>query len=366
MTNLKLLTPVQLGALSLPNRVVFSPLTRSRSGKEHIPNSLMKTYYLQRVSAGLIITEATVISEQGIGFPNTPGIYNIQQVEGWQEIVRAVHERRGHIALQLWHTGRASHSSFQKDGALPVAPSPIAVGDDAGIHTDAGKQPYQIPRALDTEEVPLIVEDFRQAAENAKIAGFDAIEVHAANGYLIDQFLQSCSNQREDRYGGSKEKRFQFLREIVEAVLTLWEPDKVGIRLSPNGSFNGMGSTDYRESFLFYVQQLAQYRLAFLDIIDGLAFGFHGLGTPMTLAEFRPLFSGCIIGNCGYQKESAETAIEEGNADLIAFGRPYISNPDLVERFTHDWPLNPPSDPATWYSNGPEGYIDFPCYQSQN
>ncbi len=366
MTNLKLLAPVQLGALSLPNRVVFSPLTRSRSGKEHIPNSLMKTYYLQRVSAGLIITEATVISEQGIGFPNTPGIYNIQQVEGWQEIVRAVHEKGGHIALQLWHTGRASHSSFQKDGVLPVAPSPIAVGDDGGIHTDTGKQPYQVPRALDIEEIPLIVENFRQAAENAKMAGFDAIEVHAANGYLIDQFLQSCSNQRQDRYGGSKETRFQFLREIVEAVLTLWEPDKVGIRLSPNGSFNGMGSADYRESFLFYVQQLAQYRLAFLDIIDGLAFGFHGLGTPMTLAEFRPLFSGCIIGNCGYQKESAETAIEEGNADLIAFGRPYISNPDLVERFTHDWPLNPPGDPATWYSNGPEGYIDFPCYQSQN
>jgi N-ethylmaleimide reductase len=363
MNSSKLLSSVQLGCLSLPNRVVFSPLTRARAGIERIPNSLMKTYYLQRASAGLMITEATAISEQAIGFPNTPGIYNQEQIEGWQEIVRAVHDKGGRIALQLWHTGRASHSSFQKDGSLPVAPSAIAITGGDGVYTVTGKQPYQVPRVLETEEISSIVESYRQAAENAQKAGFDAIEIHGANGYLIDQFLQSCSNQRQDRYGGSKENRFQFLREIVETVLNVWDPSRIGVRLSPNGIYNGMGSVDYRESFLYYAEQLDFYKLAFLDIIDGLGFGFHGLGTPMILAEFRPLFSGSIIGNCGYEQASAETTLDQGNADLIAFGRAYISNPDLVERFTHNWPLNPPSDPAVWYSDGPQGYIDFPYYQ---
>ena len=355
----KLLSPVQVGALSLANRVVLAPLTRSRAGEERIPNSLMSTYYQQRASAGLIITEATVISKQGNGWLNTPGIYNEEQVKGWQEIIQAVHSQGGHIFLQLWHTGRASHSSFL-DGQLPVAPSAIAITGD-GIHTPKGKEAYETPRALETEEIPAIVADYHKAAQGAYRAGFDGIEIHAANGYLIDAFLQSKSNQRQDRYGGSQENRFQFLKEIVEAVLTVWQPGQVGIRFSPNGVYNDMGSPDYRPSFLYYAQQLNTYKLAYLHILDGLAFGFHELGTPMTLDEFRDVFKGSLIGNCGYTKETAEKAIESGSADMIAFGRPYISNPDLVERFADNWELNPIADMKTWYSFGAEGYIDFPA-----
>ena len=353
----KLLSPVQMGALSLPNRVVLAPLTRSRAGEERIPNSLMSTYYQQRASAGLIITEATVISKQGIGWLNSPGIYNKEQIKGWQEIVEAVHSKGSHIVLQLWHTGRASHSSFH-DGKLPVAPSAIAIVGD-GVHTPNGKQAYETPRALETEEIPSIVGDYLQAAQAAQEAGFDGVEIHGANGYLIDEFLQSKTNQRQDRYGGSLENRFQFLKEIVEAVLTVWQPGHVGVRFSPNGVFNDMGSPDYRESFLYYAEQLNTYKLAYLHIMDGLAFGFHELGIPMTLDEFRAVFEGSLIGNCGYTKETAEKAIESGSADLIAFGRPYISNPDLVNRFKQNWPLNPISDMKTWYSFGSEGYTDF-------
>jgi len=357
----KLLSPVQLGALSLPNRVILAPLTRCRAGAERIPNSLMQTYYLQRVSAGLIISEATVISPQGIGYLNTPGIYNQEQLIGWKKIVSAIHAEGGHIALQLWHTGRASHSSFQIDKALPVAPSAIAIKAD-GVYTVNGKEEYEIPRALEIKEVEGIVQDYLNAAIAAKEAGFDALEIHGANGYLIDQFLQSKTNHRQDSYGGSKETRFQFLREIIEAILTVWDANRVGVRFSPNGIFNDVGSPDYREAFLYYAQELNKYRLAFLHIVDGLGFGFHGLGAPMQLEEFRLVFSGSLIGCCDYTQEKAETAIEKGYSDLIAFGRPYISNPDLVERFAHDWPLSPWADMSTWYSSGPEGYIDFPKY----
>jgi N-ethylmaleimide reductase len=322
----------------------------------------MASYYAQRASASLIISEATAISKQGIGWINTPGIYNEDQVQGWKKIVAAVHGRGGRIFLQLWHTGRASHSDFQENGQFPVAPSAIAIRGE-GIQTPKGKQPHEVPRALETEEIPGIVEGYRQAAEKAKRAGFDGVEIHAANGYLIDEFLQSKTNHRQDIYGGSKENRFRFLKEITEALLTVWEADQVGVRLSPNGVFNDMGSPDYRESFLYYAQQLNTYGLAYLHIMDGLAFGFHELGTPMTLAEFRQVFDGPLMGNCGYTQETAEEAIKEGNADLIAFGRIYISNPDLVERFANNWPLNPMSDMAGWYSFGAEGYIDFPPYQ---
>ena len=360
-TSPHLLSPVQLGDLSLPNRVVLAPLTRSRSGESRIPNDLMATYYAQRASAGLIISEATVISTQGIGWLNSPGIYNDAQVEGWKTVVDAVHAQGGHIFLQLWHMGRASHSSFH-NGQLPVAPSAIALAGDE-IHTPIGKVPHEVPRALETEEIPHVVEDYRQAAENAKKAGFDGVEIHGANGYLIDQFLQSKTNQRSDRYGGSMENRFQFLKEITEAILTVWDAKRVGVRLSPNGVFNDMGSPNYRESFLYYAQQLNTYGLGNLHIMDGLAFGFHSLGTPMTLTEFRDVFEGILIGNCGYVQETAEQAIQDHQADLIAFGRSYISNPDLVERFANNWPLNPISDMKTWYSFESEGYTDFPPYQ---
>ncbi|MBK8398719.1 MAG: alkene reductase [Leptospiraceae bacterium] len=355
-----LLSPVQLGDLSLPNRVVLAPLTRSRSGECRIPNELMATYYSQRASAGLLISEATVISPQGIGWLNTPGIYSEAQVEGWKTVVNSVHSKGGHIFLQLWHMGRASHSSFHS-GKLPVAPSAIPITGST-INTPIGVVPHEVPRSLETEEIPPIVENYRHAAENAKRAGFDGIEIHGANGYLIDQFLQFKTNERRDRYGKNIENRFQFLKEVTEACLTVWDAKRVGIRISPNGVFNDMGSPDYRESFLYYAERLNTYGLGYLHIMDGLAFGFHDLGLPMTLKEFRAVFTGTIIGNCGYVQETAEQAIRENHADLIAFGRSYISNPDLVERFSNNWQLNPDADRNTWYSFESKGYTDFATY----
>ena len=358
-----LISPFDLGGLPLKNRVVMAPMTRSRAGVERMPNALMAEYYAQRATAGLIITEATVISKQANGWQNTPGIYSDEQAVAWKQIVDAVHAQGTPIFLQLWHCGRASHTSFQENGELPVAPSALKLNAEY-IHTPIGKQPYETPRALETEEIPLIVSDYRQAAVRAKFAGFDGVEIHAANGYLIDQFLQSKTNQRTDIYGGSLENRYRFLKEVVESVLTVWSANRVGVRLSPNGSFNDMGSPDFRENFLYAAKQLNPYGFAYLHLMDGLAFGFHELGEPMTLAEFRSVFAAPLMGNCGYEQSTAETAIKEGNADLIALGRPFISNPDLVDRFTNGWPLNPPADVTTWYASfGKEGYTDFPTYQ---
>lgn len=356
-----LLSPIQIGDLTLKNRVVMAPMTRARSGEDRIPNALMAEYYVQRSSAGLILSEATSISKQGLGWVNTPGIYTDAQTAAWKPVVDAVQTKGTPFFLQLWHCGRASHSSFQEGGQLPVAPSAIAIeGDD--IHTPNGKQPHEVPRALETDEVPQVVEDYRKAAERAKQAGFSGVEIHGANGYLIDAFLQSKSNHRSDRYGGSIENRYQFLKEIVEAILTVYPAERIGVRLSPNGVYNSMGSPDYRETFLYVAQQLNTYGLAYLHLLDGLAFGFHELGTPMTLAEFREVFDNPLMGNCGYTQAEAEAAIANGSADLISFGRPYISNPDLVERFANGWELNPPSDMSTWYSFDAEGYTDFPKY----
>ncbi|MGK7922801.1 MAG: alkene reductase [Trichodesmium sp.] len=357
-----LLTPFQMGDLTLKNRVIMAPLTRSRAGVERMPNSLMAEYYAQRTGAGLIISEAAAISKQGIGWLNSPGIYSDEQTKAWQQIVEGVHAKGTPIFLQLWHCGRASHTSFQENGQLPVSASAVKLNGEY-IHTPIGKQPYETPRALETEEVSKIVEDYRQAAVRAKVAGFDGVEIHAANGYLIDQFLQSKTNHRSDRYGGSLENRFQFLKEIVESVITVFPSHRVGVRLSPNGNFNDMGSPDFRETFLYFARQLNNYNLAYLHVVDGLEFGFHELGEPMTLAEFRQVFSQALMGNCGYKKETAETAIKSGNADLIAFGRLYMSNPDLAERFANNWSLNPLPDLKIWYSFEPEGYIDFPTYQ---
>lgn len=356
-----LLSSFQLGDLLLKNRVIMAPMTRARAGEERMPNALMAEYYAQRASAGLIISEATVISQQANGWQQTPGIYSDEQTEAWKQVVDAVHERGTPIFLQLWHCGRASHSSFQENGQLPVAPSAIKIAGDY-IYTPIGKQPYETPRALETAEISLIVEDYRRAAERAKIAGFDGVEIHAANGYLIDEFLQSKTNRRTDCYGGSLENRYRFLKEIVESILTVWSAERVGVRLSPNGVFNDMGSPDYRETFLYIASQLNVYGLAYLHLLDGLAFGFHELGEPMTLTEFREVFSGVLMGNCGYTQETAETAIQDGLADLIAFGRPFISNPDLVERFANGWPLNSLAEQKFWYSFDKKGYTDFATY----
>jgi N-ethylmaleimide reductase len=357
-----LLSSFQLKDLTLKNRVVMAPLTRGRAGAEGIPNALMAEYYSQRAGAGLIISEATAISQQGYGWVNAPGVYTKEQTAAWKQVVEAVHAQGSLIFLQLWHTGRASHSSFQLNNQLPVAPSAIKI-EGAEAHTPNGKQPYETPRALETEEISQVVADYRQAAANAKQAGFDGVEIHSANGYLIDQFLESKTNKRSDRYGGSLENRYRFLKEIVESILTVWDASRVGIRLSPNGVFNDMGSPDYRETFTYVVQQLNNYGLAYLHLLDGLAFGFHEQGEAMTLSEFRKIYDGVLMGNCGYERESAEQAIANSDADLIAFGRPYISNPDLVARFANNWELNPDADIAIWYSFGAEGYTDFPTYQ---
>lgn len=356
-----LLSPLDLHGIALRNRVVMAPLTRARAGASRVPNDLMQEYYIQRATAGLIISEAVTISEQGFGWVDSPGIYNNAQVEGWKKITTALHAKGTPIFMQLWHCGRASHSSFH-NGHTPVSASAVKLNGET-IHSPAGKQPYETPRALETHEVAAVVQDYRRAAERAKEAGFDGIEIHAANGYLIDQFLQSKTNHRTDVYGGSLENRFRFLKEIVESILTVWPANRVGVRLSPNGVFNDMGSPDFRETFTDAATRLNTFGLAYLHIVDGLAFGFHELGAPMQLAEFRSLFSGTLMGNCGYTAETAESAIASGNADLIAFGRPFLSNPDLVERFANGWTLNPPAEMQFWSSPGAEGYTDFPFHR---
>ncbi len=357
-----LFKPLSIENLHLKNRIVLAPMTRGRAGAERVPNDLMAEYYYQRSSAGLLITEATIISKQGIGWIDSPGIYTQEMVAGWRKVTEKVKPTGTPIFLQLWHCGRASHSDFH-DGQPPVSASPVKLNGDY-IHTPLGKKPYETPRALAVDEIEATVNDYRQAALNAKAAGFSGVEVHGANGYLINQFLDSKTNLRNDQYGGSLENRFRFLKEVIEAVLTVWPPTQVGVRISPNGVFNDMGSDDYRETFIYVAQELNRFNLGYLHIMDGLAFGFHEKGAPMTLAEFRPVFKGAILGNCGYTKEAAEERIAEGSADMIAFGRPFITNPDLPERFKHDWPLNPAEDMSLWYTPGSEGYTDYTPFES--
>lgn len=359
----KLLSEFDLHGIRLRNRVVMAPLTRARAGIERVPNELMREYYTQRASAGLIISEATTISEQANGWNQSAGIYTDEMATGWKPIVEALHAKGGRMFLQLWHCGRASHSDFH-DGQPAVAPSAIAINGDY-IHTPAGKKPYETPRALETDELPGIVADYRRAAERADAAGFDGVEIHSANGYLLDTFLQSKTNHRNDDYGGSVENRYRLLGEVVAAVSEIVSPARVGVRLSPNGAFNDMGSTDFREQFTYAASQLNDFGLAYLHVMDGLAFGFHDLGKAMSLWEFRKVFHGPLIGNCGYTQETAEAAISNGDADLIAFGRPFISNPDLVERFANGWPLAAEAEMKDWYSpTGAKGYTDFPTYKA--
>lgn len=365
MSDSVLFQPFRLHGLTLPNRIVLAPMTRSRAGTARLPNALMAEYYAQRSSAGLLVTEATTISEEANGWNESPGVYTDEMTEGWKLTTEAVHKKGGVIFLQLWHMGRASHSSFH-GGKLAVAPSAIKINEEY-IHTPTGKQPHEVPRALDTAEIPRVVDDYRRAAARAKEAGFDGVEVHGANGYLIDEFLQSKTNHRTDQYGGSVENRYRFLNELVEAVTSVWPANRVGVRLSPNGAFNDMGSPDFREQFTFVAGQLDHFGLSYLHVMDGLAFGFHKLGEPMTLGEFRTVFHGPLIGNCGYTQQMAEQAVAEGSADLIAFGRPYISNPDLVERFRHGWPLAPLAPMSDWYSpTGEKGYTDFAPHAAES
>jgi N-ethylmaleimide reductase len=361
MKESKIFEPLSFGKLHLNNRIAMAPMTRGRAGKERVPGDLMAEYYFQRAGAGLLITEATVISKQGIGWIDSPGIFTDAMGEGWQKVTEKVKPTGTPIFLQLWHCGRASHSDFH-DGHLPVSASAVKLNGDH-IHTPLGSKPYETPRPLSVDEIKATVNDYRKAAKNAKAAGFSGIEVHGANGYLINQFLDASTNQRDDQYGGSLENRFRFFKEVLEAVLEVWPADQVGARISPNGVFNDMGCDDYRELFLYVAKEINKLKLGYLHIMDGLAFGFHERGEPMTLAEFRPIYQGVIIGNCGYTKETAEERIAEGNADMIAIGRPFITNPDLPERYRNNWPLNPAEDMSLWYTPGPEGYTDYAPYK---
>ncbi|MDX2254064.1 MAG: alkene reductase [Pseudanabaenaceae cyanobacterium bins.39] len=354
-----LLSPVKLGCYTLPNRIVMAPLTRNRAGAGFVPREMNALYYAQRASAGLIISEASQISQQGMGYPDTPGIYTAEQVEGWRLVTKAVHDRGGKIFLQLWHVGRISHPDLQPDGALPVAPSAIAPEGEAATYT--GMQPFVTPRALELSEIPQIIEQYRIGAKNALDAGFDGVEIHAANGYLLDQFLQDNTNHRTDAYGGSLENRSRLIMEVTEAVVGVWGSDRVGIRLSPSGIFNSMYDSNRAATFGYVVKELNRFNLAYLHLVAPRVEGF---GSPEDQPDlgadfFRPIFSGTIITAGGYTFESGNAAIASGNADLVAFGRLYIANPDLVERFAANAPLNKP-DRHTFYGGNEKGYTDYP------
>lgn len=356
-----LFDPVSIGSCNLKNRIAMAPMTRGRAGAQRIPNDLMAEYYFQRASAGLLIAEATVVSKQGIGWIDSPGIYNNAMVEGWQKVTRKLEPTGTAIFLQLWHCGRASHSDFH-NGDLPVSASAVKLEGDK-IHTPLGKKEYETPRALTIDEIKTTVDDFRKAAVNAKKAGFSGVEVHAANGYLINQFLDSKTNLRDDEYGGNLENKYRFLSEVLDATMEIWSPGQVGVRISPNGIFNDMGGNDYKETFLYVAKELNKLNLGYLHIMDGLGFGFHEKGDPMTLSDFKKIYNGVIMGNCGYTIDMAEERVSSGDADLVAFGRPFITNPDLPERLKNGWPLNPWDDMSLWYTPGPEGYTDYQPYK---
>lgn len=363
-----LLSPFKLGPFTLANRVVMAPLTRGRAGTNRLGNEHISEYYELRASAGLIITEGIAISETGYGWYATPGMYTTEQSESWKPILKAVHDKGGRMFLQLWHTGRQSHSSFHP-GREVVAPSAIKVpGEGHTRDANDNHAAYETPRALETDEIPGVVAEFAHAAALAKEAGFDGVEIHGANGYLLDTFLQSSTNVRTDRYGGSKENRYNFLKEIVEEVGKVYPFDQIGVRISPNGVFGGMGSTDNVESYIYYVQQLNKFGLAYLHVMDGLGFGFHGLTRPVTLFDLKKNFDGPIISNIAHTKDSAEGVLRTGTADLIAFGRPFITNPDLVERFKNNWPLHADAPFSDWYGHTPDakdsvaGYLSYRPY----
>ena len=346
----KLLSPAQLGDVSLRNRVIMAPMTRSRAGDGDAATDLIAEYYGQRSSAGLIISEASQISPQGKGYPRTPGIFSEQQISGWRKVTDRVHDEDGKIFLQLWHVGRLSHSSVQPGGQLPVAPSAIA--SDGQIYTPSGLQDFETPRALETAEIPAVVDEFRQAAVNAKLAGFDGVELHAANGYIIDQFLRDGTNRRTDEYGGSIENRCRFLKEVVEAVMPIFGPERTGVRLSPVFATFSMSDSHPAGTFGHAAQLLGKLGIGYLHVIQ--------LGAdPFDYRRLKERFGGTYIANGGYTADTAEAALAAGDADFISFGSPYVANPDLVERFSKGAELAA-CDPAYFYQGEERGYTDYP------
>lgn len=353
-------SPYTLGALTLPNRFVMAPLTRSRAEEGNLPSRMAATYYSQRASAGLVITEATQISAGAQGYIATPGIHTPEQTAAWRAVTDAVHAQGGRIFMQLWHVGRVSHPAFRQ-GELPVAPSAIA---PRGLqtYTPEGMQDISTPRALDTEEIPGIVDEFRQAAANAKAAGFDGVEVHGANGYLLDQFLEDGSNQRQDDYGGNVENRARLLFEVLAAVTTVWGEGRIGLRLSPGGTFNDMHDSDPQATFGHVVRNLAPFKLAYLHLIEPTPAQGERPLPDLSARHFRPLYAGTLIVAGGYTLERANAVLQEGLADLVAFGQLFIANPDLVERLRRHAPLNPPQRDS-FYGGDAHGYIDYPTLE---
>jgi len=358
MTKEKLFTPLKAGAIELPNRVVMAPLTRNRALPDgDVPHALNAEYYAQRAGYGLLITEASQISPQGKGYAWTPGIYSDAQIAGWRKVTEAVHKAGGRIVIQLWHVGRVSHNVLQPGGVAPVGPSAIAARTKT--YDGQGFVATSLPRALDIDEIPGIVADYGRAATRALEAGFDGIEIHAANGYLIDQFLRDGSNQRTDAYGGPVANRARLLREVVEAVTRAIPADRVGIRFSPFSNANDVTDSDPAATFAYAIEQIAPAGLAYLHMVEGQTGGPRDLPPGCDIQALRRLFKGAYMANNGYDRDLAIAAVADGRADLIAFGKLAISNPDLVERLEKNAPLNDP-DKATFYGGGAAGYTDYP------
>jgi N-ethylmaleimide reductase len=347
-----LFLPYRLGDIELNNRLVMAPMTRSRALEQNVPNPIAATYYAQRASAGLIVTEATQVSPQGVGYIRTPGIHSAEQVAGWRRITEAVHRAGGKIFLQLWHVGRISHPDFH-DGELPVAPSAIAARGQ--VFTAKGPQEMVTPRALTVTELPGIIEQFRRGAENAKAAGFDGVELHGANGYLLDQFLRDGSNRRTDAYGGTVENRARLPLEITKAVIDVWGADRVGYRISPNGAFNSMSDSNPVQTFSYLAEQLDKLGIVYLHVVDPVTDGIKRV-SPLLRRKFNRTY----IVNGGFDIDSANAAIHGGEADLVAFGTPFLANPDLPQRYRINASLNVP-DQATFYAGEDKGFTDYPA-----
>ncbi len=346
---------LKIGSLTIPNRIIMSPLTRARSGESRIPNDLMAEYYSQRATAGLIITEATIMDPMGAGYAGTPGIYSEAQTEAWKKITKAVHEKKGLIFLQIWHVGRISDPMFL-NGELPVAPSAIRPAGHVSLVRP--EKEYVTPRALETSEVEEIVRGFRKGAENAKLAGFDGIELHGANGYLVEQFLVDKTNKRTDKYGGRIENRARLLLEIVDQLIAVWGADRVGVHLSPRLDAQDVGDSNPKGTFGYVARELGKRKIAFIFTRE--IEGDDSLG-PYLKKEF----GGVLIANQKFTKESAEKVIERGDADAVAWGKDFITNPDLPKRFLENLPLNTPKEMSTFYGGGKEGYTDYPFYSNK-
>jgi len=347
-----LFDPIQLGKLSLPNRIIMSPLTRCRAAAGRVPNALMAEYYTQRATSGLIISEATSVMAMGVGYPDTPGIWSEAQVAGWRLVTDAVHKAGGRMILQLWHVGRIS-DPYYLDGKQPVAPSAIAARGEVSLLRP--KRPFVVPRALEREEIPAIVKAYRTGAENAKRAGFDGVEIHGANGYLLDQFLQSSTNQRTDDYGGSIENRARLLLEVTDAAISVWGAGRVGVHLAPRGDFHDMGDSDPAATFGYVAKELGKRHIAFI-------FTREHFNAPAITPRLKKAFGGPLITNEQLTKDSATQLIRQRIADAAAFGKAYIANPDLVTRFRRNTPLNE-LDITTLYGGGAKGYTDYPTLE---